>query len=89
MGIASWLLAGLLVGLVAPRVRAGGAPGGCFGNAVLGVVGALLGGALATYLRFGGLLSFDWRSLVTACLAALLAVLLGRLLRRPREPKAA
>jgi len=83
MGIASWLLAGLLVGFAASRVRAGGPPGGCIGNAVLGIVGALLGGALATYLGFGGLFSFDGRSLLTALLAALLVVLLRRLLRRP------
>ena len=64
--------------------RKSSSPGGCVGNVLLGIVGALAGGAVATYLGFGGLLGFDWRGLVTAILTALLAILLGRLLRRPR-----
>jgi uncharacterized membrane protein YeaQ/YmgE (transglycosylase-associated protein family) len=86
MGIATWILAGLLAGLVSLRVRAGaaGGPGGCFGSVLLGIVGALAGGALATWLGFGGVVSFDVRSLVTALLGALLLLLLGRVLRRSR-----
>ena len=37
-----------------------------------------------TWLRFGGILAFDGRSLVTALLGALLFLLLGRVARRPR-----
>jgi uncharacterized membrane protein YeaQ/YmgE (transglycosylase-associated protein family) len=85
MGIATWILAGLIAGLVSLRVRAGGEPGGCFGSVLLGVVGALAGGALATWLGFGGVVSFDGRSLVTALLGALLLLLLARVLRRPRN----
>ncbi len=86
MGIGTWILAGLLAGLVALRVRvgAGDRPPGCFGSVLLGVGGALAGGALATWLGFGGVVSFDGRSLVTALLGALLLLLLGRALRRSR-----
>ena len=84
MGIATWILVGLVAGLGSLRVRAGGEPGGCFGSVVLGIGGALAGGALATWLGFGGVLAFDWRSLVTALLGALLLLLLGRVLRRNR-----
>ena len=84
MGIAAWIVAGLIAGLVSRWVRVGGEPGGCFGSVLLGIVGALAGGALATVLGFGGLVGFDWRGLVTALLGALLALLLGRLARRPR-----
>jgi uncharacterized membrane protein YeaQ/YmgE (transglycosylase-associated protein family) len=84
MGIGTWILAGLIAGLVALRVRvgAGDSPGGCFGSVLLGIVGALAGGALATGLGFGGVASFDVRSLATALLGALLLLLLGRVLRR-------
>jgi uncharacterized membrane protein YeaQ/YmgE (transglycosylase-associated protein family) len=82
MGIATWILAGLIAGLVSLRVRTFGEPQGCFGSVLLGVVGALAGGALATWLHFGGILAFDARSLVTALLGALLLLLLGRVLRR-------
>jgi uncharacterized membrane protein YeaQ/YmgE (transglycosylase-associated protein family) len=84
MGIAAWIAAGLIAGLVSRWVRVGGEPGGCFGSVALGIMGALAGGALATLLGFGGLLSFDGRSLLTALLGALLALLLSRLARRPR-----
>ncbi|HXT50322.1 MAG TPA: GlsB/YeaQ/YmgE family stress response membrane protein, partial [Thermoanaerobaculia bacterium] len=46
-----------------------------------GVVGALVGGVLATLLGFGGLAAFDWRSIATAALAALLALLVLALVR--------
>lgn len=84
MGIGSWIVAGLLAGLVALRVRvgAGDRPQGCLASVLLGVVGALAGGALATGLGFGGVVSFDGRSLVTALLGALLLLLLGRVVRR-------
>ena len=81
MGIASWILAGCLLGLAATWVRVGGPPGGCVANVGIGLAGALLGGILATVLGFGGLLAWDGRSLTTAVLAALLALLLGRLAR--------
>jgi uncharacterized membrane protein YeaQ/YmgE (transglycosylase-associated protein family) len=85
MGIATWIVAGLLAGLVSLWIKAWGEPWGCVANIFLGVSGALAGGALATVLGYGGLLAFDPRSLVAALLAALLFLLLGRLARRPRR----
>ena len=49
----------------------------------IGLVGAVGGGVLATALGFGGLAALDWRSIATAALAALLA-LLGLALARTR-----
>jgi uncharacterized membrane protein YeaQ/YmgE (transglycosylase-associated protein family) len=47
MGILSWLVVGLIAGFLASRVmRAGGY--GLIGDIVVGVVGALIGGFLAT-----------------------------------------
>jgi uncharacterized membrane protein YeaQ/YmgE (transglycosylase-associated protein family) len=42
---------------------------------LVGVLGALGGGALATVLGFGGLAALDVRSIVTGALGALLALL--------------
>ncbi|HTQ80903.1 MAG TPA: GlsB/YeaQ/YmgE family stress response membrane protein [Thermoanaerobaculia bacterium] len=83
MGIVSWLLAGLLAGLLSFAVPALGPQGGCVANVGLGVLGALLGGALATALGFGGALGFDVRGALTAGLSAVLFLLAGRLARRP------
>jgi len=49
----------------------------------IGFIGAVAGGVLATALGFGGVAAFDWRSIATAALAALLA-LLGLALTRTR-----
>jgi uncharacterized membrane protein YeaQ/YmgE (transglycosylase-associated protein family) len=46
---------------------------------IIGIVGALLGGWIATVLGFGGLSGFDVRSLVIAILGAVLLLVLWRL----------
>jgi uncharacterized membrane protein YeaQ/YmgE (transglycosylase-associated protein family) len=84
-GIASWTAAGLLLALVVrwlPPWR----PGSLLVLLGSGLLGAWAGGVLATVLGFGGLAGFDARSLVTAALAALFALLLPPLWRtRPRS----
>ena len=49
MGILSWLVVGLIAGFLASRVMRGGGYG-LIGDIVVGVVGALIGGWLATTL---------------------------------------
>ena len=74
VGLLSWIVAGLAVGLIAPRFvpRAvvGRMPAAC-----ISLLGGLGGGLLATALGFGGLESFDPRSALIAALAALLLLL--------------
>jgi uncharacterized membrane protein YeaQ/YmgE (transglycosylase-associated protein family) len=78
-GLLSWALAGVLVGLLAwrlfpgrPRLQAGI-------SLLAGIVGACLGGILATFLGFGGLAAFDPRSLTVAALTAMVSLLAYRL----------
>ena len=52
MGIIGWILFGLVVGIVAKFLMPGRDPGGFIITAVLGVVGALLGGFLGQSLGF-------------------------------------
>ncbi len=81
MGLGSWILMGLLAGAVAKFLLPGKDPGGCAMTIAIGVVGALLGGFLATYLGFGGLSGFDVRSFVIATLGAFLLLLLLRVFK--------
>ncbi len=81
MGLGSWLVMGLLAGAVAKFLMPGKDGGGCLLTVGLGVVGALLGGLLATALGFGGLSGFDVRSFVVATLGAFLLLLLLRVAR--------
>jgi len=49
---------------------------------LIGIVGAVVGGFIATALGFGGLSGFDLRSLAIATLGAVLFLLVLKLLRR-------
>jgi len=81
MGLISWVVMGLIAGLIAKALVPGKDPGGCFITVLLGIVGAVLGGFLATLLGFGGISGFDWRSLVIAVAGAAALLALLRLFR--------
>ena len=82
MGLLSWILFGLIAGAIAKLVMPGRDPGGCILTMILGVVGALLGGFIATWLGFGGISGFDLRSLVIAIVGSILLLIIYRVLRR-------
>jgi uncharacterized membrane protein YeaQ/YmgE (transglycosylase-associated protein family) len=85
MSLALWLLLGLLAGVTARFLPGGRAAGGCLVTGLVGIGGALAGGALATLLGFGGLLGgADARNLLVAALAATALLLALRLLRGGR-----
>ena len=52
MGIIAWILFGLVVGIVAKFLMPGRDPGGFIITAVLGIVGAVLGGFIGQSLGF-------------------------------------
>lgn len=76
MGIISWLIWGLLVGLFARGIRPGRQAIGCWWTIALGIVGSLLGGFLATeVLNIADADEFDLGSFLIAVLTS--AILLG------------
>ena len=85
MGLISWIVFGLIAGIIAKFIMPGKDPGGCIITIVIGVVGALLGGFIATYLGFGGISGFDWRSLLIAVIGALLLLAIWRLISGRRR----
>lgn len=83
-GILSWILFGLVAGVIAKLLMPGRDVGGCIITIVIGIAGALLGGFLATRLGFGGISGFDFRSLVIAVIGSILLLLIFRALRGRR-----
>ena len=84
-GLISWVIFGLLAGLVAKMLMPGKDPGGCIITSLLGIIGAVLGGFIATWMGFGGVERWDWRSFFIAVLGALLLLLLYRMIAGKRH----
>jgi uncharacterized membrane protein YeaQ/YmgE (transglycosylase-associated protein family) len=77
MGILAWIVFGLIAGALAKFIMPGRQGGGFIRTTVLGVVGALAGGFLGTYLfRFGSVSGFDLRSLAIAVGGSLLILVI-------------
>lgn len=82
MGILAWIVFGLIAGALARLVMPGRDPGGFVVTAVLGILGAVIGGWVGTQLGWGTVRGFDLRSLGIAILGAVILLALLRLLRR-------
>jgi uncharacterized membrane protein YeaQ/YmgE (transglycosylase-associated protein family) len=80
MGLISWILVGLVAGIIAKFLMPGRDPGGCIITILLGILGANLGGFLATYFGFGGISGFNLDTLLVAVVGSMLILILYRLL---------
>ena len=59
MGIIGWIRLGLLAGAIARAIIPGPTePGGCIGTTAIGILGALIGGFIATALDIGHIEDF-------------------------------
>ncbi len=80
MGIISWIVFGLIAGIIAKLIMPGRDPGGCIITMLLGVAGAFVGGFL--YRLFTGrevFFQFDLGSMVVAVLGAVAILAIYRL----------
>jgi len=71
MGILSWILFGLIAGLLAKWIMPGKDPGGFIVTILIGIAGAVVGGFISTALGFGDISGFDLRSMLIAIGGAL------------------
>jgi uncharacterized membrane protein YeaQ/YmgE (transglycosylase-associated protein family) len=86
MGFIGWILLGLFAGTIA-RALVRAEPGGCVGTTAVGVLGALLGGWLATELDLGEIDDFfDLETWLIAIGGSVVLLLLLRLVAGPRGP---
>jgi uncharacterized membrane protein YeaQ/YmgE (transglycosylase-associated protein family) len=84
MGIITWIVMGLIVGLLARFVLPGKDPHGIIITILVGVGGALLGGYLGTQLGLGTVHGFDLRSILLATGGAVIILIIFRLLRNKK-----
>jgi uncharacterized membrane protein YeaQ/YmgE (transglycosylase-associated protein family) len=82
MGIITWIVFGLIAGIIAKFIMPGRGPGGIIVTIVLGIVGALLGGFVGHLLGIGDISGFNLHSMLLAIGGALLLLIAYRLLSR-------
>lgn len=82
MNVLSWLVFGLIVGLIANAIDPAPSRGGWVGAIVLGILGSLVGGFLASLVFGVGVAGFDFTSFIVALLGSLLLLYIGRAFRR-------
>lgn len=61
MGILSWIIFGLIAGILAKWIMPGKDGGGFFMTILLGIVGAVVGGWISTLFGFGKVDGFNWQ----------------------------
>lgn len=82
MGILSWIVFGLLAGMLAKWLMPGRDGGGLIMTMLLGIAGAFVGGWIGTQLGFGSVTGFNLGSFFTAIIGALALLFLYRLLKK-------
>jgi uncharacterized membrane protein YeaQ/YmgE (transglycosylase-associated protein family) len=81
MGILSWIILGLIAGALGKWIMPGDDPGGIIVTILIGILGAVVGGFIASLIGFGGVSGFDFRSLIIAIVGALLCLFIYRKLK--------
>ncbi len=82
MGIVSWVIFGLVAGALAKVLMPGDEAGGILKTTGLGIIGAVAGGFVGTFLGFGEVTGFNIRSFVIAIAGALVLLWIYRLLKK-------
>lgn len=81
MGIISWIIFGLIAGIIAKWIMPGRDGGGFILTAVLGVIGAVVGGWISTLFGFGKVDGFNIGSFAVAVVGAIVVLWIYRKVR--------
>ena len=82
MGMLTWIILGLVVGIIAKLIMPGKDPGGFIITIILGIAGAFVGGFIASSLGLGSVTGFDIRSLLIAVGGAVLLLVIYRVVKK-------
>jgi uncharacterized membrane protein YeaQ/YmgE (transglycosylase-associated protein family) len=86
MGTLSWILVGLVAGLIANLIYPGKSQGGWIAALVLGIVGAVIGGFLGGVLTGQDLVTgFNLTSILVAVIGAVLLLFAYNALAKPHK----
>ena len=83
MGIIAWVILGLISGAIAKAIMPGRDPGGFIVTALIGIVGAVIGGFLGqTLLGVGQTSGINLPSILTAVVGAIIVLFIYRMVTR-------
>ncbi len=83
MGILTWILVGLVAGLLGKIAMPGPDPGGVILTVVVGIAGAIIGGLVVDQLLGGpGVTGFNLPSILVATLGSIILLALYRFVTR-------
>jgi uncharacterized membrane protein YeaQ/YmgE (transglycosylase-associated protein family) len=82
MGILSWIVMGLIVGLLAKFVVPGKDPGGLIITICIGIAGAFVGGFIGSFFGLGEVTGFNVGSLLLAIAGAVIILIAYRILKK-------
>ena len=79
MGLLSWIILGLIAGVIADYLMGGGF--GLIGSIILGIVGAIVGGFIASALGVGSVTGLNIGSIVISIIGACIVLFVVRALQ--------
>lgn len=82
MSILSWIVVGLIAGVLGKLIMPGDDPGGFIVTILLGIVGAFVGGFVVSLFGGLGVLGFNIWSILVATLGAVILLAIYRLIAR-------
>ena len=74
MGVLSWIVFGLIAGIIAKWIMPGKENLGVLVTIMLGIVGAVVGGYISTFFGFGKVDGFNFGSFVVAVIGAIVVL---------------
>jgi len=82
MGILSWIILGLMAGILAKWIMPGKDGGGLIVTCLLGIAGAFVGGWAGSLIGFGSTGGFSIGSIITATVGALLLLFIYKQVKK-------
>jgi uncharacterized membrane protein YeaQ/YmgE (transglycosylase-associated protein family) len=85
MGALSWIILGLIAGALAKAIRPGKDPQGCMMTMFIGIMGAVIGGWIATLLGWGRVNGINLYSLLVATVGAIIFLAIWAAIMRKKD----
>jgi uncharacterized membrane protein YeaQ/YmgE (transglycosylase-associated protein family) len=78
MGFITWIILGLIAGVVAKYMVPGEGPGGIIGDIIVGIIGAFVGGFVYGMFGHAGVTGFNLGSILCAIVGAVILLAIVR-----------